>query len=62
MHFLRLSALLSGLFITGHARAQAPADSARALREVTVYASRLSQPVSQTGHAVTVVSGASIAR
>ncbi|OGX89417.1 hypothetical protein BEN47_07200 [Hymenobacter lapidarius] len=42
--------------------AQAPADSSRALREVTVYASRLSQPLNQTGRAVTVISGASIAR
>ncbi|MBF9237345.1 TonB-dependent receptor [Hymenobacter sp. BT683] len=42
--------------------AQTPADSSRSLREVTVYASRLSQPLNQTGRAVTVISGASIAR
>ena len=41
---------------------QTPADSSRSLREVTVYASRLSQSGHQTGHAVTVISGASIAR
>lgn len=42
--------------------AQTPADSSRTLREVTVYAARLSQPVNQTGRAVTVIPGASIAR
>ncbi|HEX8330304.1 MAG TPA: TonB-dependent receptor [Hymenobacter sp.] len=42
--------------------AQTPADSSRSLREVTVYASRLSQPLNQTGRAVTVISGASITR
>ncbi|MBD2767750.1 TonB-dependent receptor [Hymenobacter sp. BT664] len=49
-------------FFTFNALAQTPADSSRALREVTVYASRLSQPGNQTGHAVTVVPGASLAR
>ncbi|ALW85837.1 hypothetical protein AUC43_12485 [Hymenobacter sedentarius] len=56
---------LTPLFLaipTLNALAQTPADSSRALREVTVYASRLSQPVNQTGHAVTVISGASVAR
>ena len=56
---------LTPLFLvipTLNALAQTPADSSRALREVTVYASRLSQPVNQTGHAVTVIPGASVAR
>jgi vitamin B12 transporter len=40
----------------------APADSARSLREVTVYATRLGQLAGQTGRYVTVVPGASISR
>jgi vitamin B12 transporter len=39
-----------------------PADSARSLREVTVYATRLGQLAGQTGRYVTVVPGASISR
>ncbi|WP_310397700.1 TonB-dependent receptor [Hymenobacter sp.] len=62
MPFLRFACFFFCLLGTGTARAQAPADSSRALREVTVYASRLSQPLSQTGRAVTVIAGASIAR
>ena len=62
MPFLRLSALFLCFLFALNSLAQTAADSSRALREVTVYASRLSQPASQTGRAVTVVSGASIAR
>ncbi|OGX81233.1 TonB-dependent receptor plug domain-containing protein [Hymenobacter glacialis] len=62
MHSLRLAALSSLLVPSLTTLAQAPADSSRALREVTVYASRLSQPLNQTGRAVTVIAGASIAR
>ncbi|WP_083321972.1 TonB-dependent receptor plug domain-containing protein [Hymenobacter lapidarius] len=58
----RLTALSFLLVPSLTTLAQAPADSSRALREVTVYASRLSQPLNQTGRAVTVISGASIAR
>ena len=62
---MRLIHYITSLFcflFTFNALAQSPADSSRALREVTVYASRLSQSVNQTGRAVTVISGASIAR
>ncbi len=62
MHLTRYATPLFGLFLAGPVLAQSPADSSRTLREVTVYASRLSQPLSQTGRAVTVISGASIAR
>jgi iron complex outermembrane receptor protein len=62
MRLTRYATLLFCSFFTFSALAQAPADSSRALREVTVYASRLSQPSNQTGHAVTVIPGASIAR
>jgi len=58
----RYTSTLSCLLLTLNSLAQTPADSSRALREVTVYASRLSQPLSQTGRAVTVISGASLAR
>ncbi|MGI4870950.1 MAG: TonB-dependent receptor plug domain-containing protein [Janthinobacterium lividum] len=40
----------------------APADSARQLREVTVYATRLGQVAGQTGRYVTVVLGSSLSR
>ena len=40
----------------------APADSARRLQEVTVYASRLGQLAGQTGRYVTVVPGAALSR
>ena len=59
---LRFSALCFFLVPSLTTLAQTPADSSRALREVTVYASRLSQPLNQTGRAVTVIAGASIAR
>ena len=62
MRFLRFSVPLLTLFFALDVRAQAPADSSRSLREVTVYASRLSQPLNQTGRAVTVIAGASVAR
>ncbi|GAC1593240.1 MAG: TonB-dependent receptor plug domain-containing protein [Hymenobacter sp.] len=62
MPFLRYATLFSSFLLSLNALAQTRPDSSRTLREVTVYASRLSQPVSQTGHAVTVISGASIAR
>lgn len=62
MPFLRLLLPFCCLLLSLNSLAQTPADSARALREVTVYASRLSQPAGQTGHAVTVIAGASIAR
>jgi len=62
MPFLRAATSLFCFLFALNSLAQTPADSSRALREVTVYASRLSQPVSQTGHAVTVIPGASIAR
>ncbi len=62
MLFLRYATCFFCLHIGGTALAQSPADSSRTLREVTVYASRLSQPANQTGRAVTVISGASLAR
>ena len=62
MPSLRFSALCFFLVPSLTTLAQTPADSSRALREVTVYASRLSQPLNQTGRAVTVIAGASIAR
>ena len=62
MPFLRLPALFLCFLFALNSLAQTAADSSRALREVTVYASRLSQPASQTGRAVTVIAGASIAR
>lgn len=42
--------------------AQTPADSARQLNEVTVYATRLGQVAGQTGRYVTVVPGAALTR
>ncbi|TPG71715.1 TonB-dependent receptor plug domain-containing protein [Hymenobacter nivis] len=55
---IRTTATLFGTFFTLNALAQtAPADSARTLREVTVYASRLGQAAGQTGRAVTVIPG-----
>ncbi len=62
MLFLRAISTLFLLIFSLNVFAQAPADSSRALREVTVFASRLSQPASQTGRSVTVIPGASIAR
>ncbi|MBF9220918.1 TonB-dependent receptor plug domain-containing protein [Hymenobacter ruricola] len=62
MRLSRYSPSLLLAFISVNALAQTAADSARSLREVTVFASRLSQPGNQTGHAVTVISGASVAR
>jgi len=62
MPFLRPIVFFFSLFFTLNSLAQAPADSSRALREVTVYASRLSQPGNQTGHAVTIIPGSSITR
>ncbi|HEX8656300.1 MAG TPA: TonB-dependent receptor [Hymenobacter sp.] len=62
MRLTRYATLLLFSSFASNALAQTPADSSRALREVTVYASRLSQPSNQTGHAVTVIPGASIAR
>ena len=62
MPFLRLITAICCILLTLNSLAQTPADSSRALREVTVYASRLSQPGNQTGHAVTVIPGSSIAR
>ena len=59
MPFLRYATCFLCLHAAGTALAQSPADSSRTLREVTVYASRLSQPANQTGRAVTVISGAS---
>jgi vitamin B12 transporter len=49
--------------LAAHAqRSAAPADSARRLQEVTVYASRLGQLAGQTGRYVTVVPGATLSR
>ncbi|WP_201978390.1 TonB-dependent receptor plug domain-containing protein [Hymenobacter rubidus] len=62
MRLTRYATPLFYIFFTFNVLAQSPADSSRTLREVTVYASRLSQPLSQTGRAVTVISGASVAR
>ncbi|GAB2717612.1 TonB-dependent receptor [Hymenobacter frigidus] len=50
------------IFITGNALAQTPADSSRALREVTVYGSRLNQPAGQTGRYVTVIPGRTLSQ
>ena len=49
-------------FLTGNALAQTPADSSRALREVTVYGSRLNQPAGQTGRYVTVIPGRTLSQ
>ena len=49
-------------FLAFNALAQSPPDTTHTLREVTVFASRLSQPLSQTGRAVTVIPGANLAR
>ncbi len=58
MPFIRPTATLIGTLLAGNALAQAvPADSARTLREVTVFASRLQQSAGQTGRAVTVIPG-----
>ena len=62
MPFLRFVPIFLCILFTLNSLAQTPADSSRALREVTIYASRLSQPGNQTGHAVTVIPGSSIAR
>ncbi|MFD2717215.1 TonB-dependent receptor plug domain-containing protein [Hymenobacter monticola] len=62
MRLTRYATPLFCSFIAYNSLAQTPADSARSLREVTVFASRLTQPSNQTGHAVTVISGASVAR
>jgi vitamin B12 transporter len=62
MRLTRYATPLFCSFLTFNVLAQTPADSARSLREVTVFASRLTQPSNQTGHAVTVISGASVAR
>ncbi|RYY13359.1 MAG: TonB-dependent receptor, partial [Cytophagaceae bacterium] len=49
--------------LAAHAqRRPTPADSARRLNEVTVYATRLGQLAGQTGRYVTVVPGASLSR
>ena len=50
------------IFFTGNALAQTPADSSRALREVTVYGSRLNQPADQTGRYVTVIPGRALSQ
>ena len=50
------------IFLTGNALAQTPADSSRALREVTVYGSRLNQPAGQTGRYVTVIPGRTLSQ
>ena len=58
MPFIRPTATLLGSLLTLNALAQAvPPDSARTLREVIVYASRLRQSAGQTGRAVTVIPG-----
>ncbi|WP_046242852.1 TonB-dependent receptor plug domain-containing protein [Hymenobacter terrenus] len=62
MPLTRYAALVFCYLSAFNALAQTPADSSRALREVTVYASRLSQPGNQTGRAVTVIPSTSIAR
>ena len=62
MPFLRFVPIFLCNLFTLNSLAQTPADSSRTLREVTIYASRLSQPGNQTGHAVTVIPGSSIAR
>ena len=62
MPFLRFATPFFCILFTLNSLAQTPADSSRSLREVTVFASRLSQPGNQTGHAVTVIPGSSIAR
>ena len=55
---MRATTTLIGSLFTLNAVAQAvPADSARTLREVTVYASRLGQAAGQTGRAVTIIPG-----
>ncbi|GAA3966114.1 TonB-dependent receptor [Hymenobacter antarcticus] len=50
------------IFLTGNALAQTPADSSRALREVTVYGSRLNQSAGQTGRYVTVIPGRTLSQ
>ena len=50
------------LFTAGPALAQTPADSSRALREVTVYGSRLNQSADQTGRYVTVIPGRTLSQ
>ena len=49
-------------FLASNALAQTPADSSRALREVTVYGSRLNQPAGQTGRYVTVIPGRTLSQ
>ncbi len=62
MHSLRFPVLLPGLLFSVNALAQTPADSARALNEVTVYGTRLDQVAGQTGRYVTVVPGATLSQ
>ena len=62
MPFLRFVPIFLCILFTLNSLAQTPADSSRILKEVTIYASRLSQPGNQTGHAVTVIPGSGIAR
>ena len=62
MLFFRRAAPFLCLFFSLNALAQAPADSSRTLREVTVYGSRLNQSAGQTGQYVTVVPGATLSQ
>ena len=62
MPFLRLTTSFLCILFALNSLAQTPADSARALREVTVYGSRLNQPSGQTGRYVTVVPGRTLAQ
>ncbi|WP_035566887.1 TonB-dependent receptor plug domain-containing protein [Hymenobacter sp. IS2118] len=62
MHLLRFPVLLPGLFLSLNAVAQTPADSARALNEVTVYGTRLDQVAGQTGRYVTVIPGRTLSQ
>lgn len=62
MATLRHTVIFLSLLAPAGALAQTPVDSARALGEVRIYASRLDQPANQTGRSVTIIPGSSISR